>query len=89
MIRASNPGPDLPEHHGALYQATDPASLDGAQRAAAIAKASGKPMQFVEVPLAQYRQGLEAAQLRRRSSMPSATSKRCGRSLPRPLAGRA
>ncbi len=50
-------------HHGAIYQATGPASLDGAQRAAAIAKASGKPMQFVELPLAQYRQGLEAAQL--------------------------
>ncbi len=50
-------------HHGALYQATGPFALNGQERAAAIAKASGKPMAFVEVPLVQYRQGLEGAGL--------------------------
>jgi NAD(P)H dehydrogenase (quinone) len=38
-------------HDGAIYTGTGPASLTGAERAAAAAKASGKPVQFVCVPV--------------------------------------
>jgi NAD(P)H dehydrogenase (quinone) len=47
-------------HYGAIYHATGPAALGGEERAAAIAKASGKPMSFVKMPLEPYRQGLAA-----------------------------
>ena len=50
-------------HHGAVYQATGPASLDGEARAALVAKMTGKPFGFVAVPEAQYREGLVAAGL--------------------------
>jgi NAD(P)H dehydrogenase (quinone) len=49
--------------HGAIYQATGPASLDGPARAAIIAAAGKAPFVFAEVTAEQYRQGLEAAGL--------------------------
>lgn len=50
-------------HHGAIYQATGPAALDGATRAALVARVTGKPFGFVEVSAEQYGQGLTAAGL--------------------------
>ena len=50
-------------HHGAIYQATGPASFSGEARAALVAKVTGKPFAFVAVPEAQYREGLAAAGL--------------------------
>jgi NAD(P)H dehydrogenase (quinone) len=50
-------------HHGALYHATGPAALSGEQRAAAIAKVTGKPTVFAMVPRPQFRQALEARKL--------------------------
>lgn len=50
-------------HHGAIYQATGPASLDGEARAALVAKVTGKPFGFASVSEAQYREGLAAAGL--------------------------
>jgi NAD(P)H dehydrogenase (quinone) len=40
-------------HHGAIYNATGPETLDGAERAAVVAKVTGKPFAFVQVPLEQ------------------------------------
>jgi NAD(P)H dehydrogenase (quinone) len=37
-------------HEGAIYTGTGPASITGAERAAAIAEASGRPMTFVVLP---------------------------------------
>ncbi|MEC0180789.1 NAD(P)H-binding protein [Paenibacillus peoriae] len=37
-------------HDGAIYTGTGPESLTGAQRAEAIAKASGKPLAFITLP---------------------------------------
>ena len=48
-------------HHGAIYNATGPETLDGAARAAVVAKVTGKPFAFVEVPREQLLGGLEAA----------------------------
>jgi NAD(P)H dehydrogenase (quinone) len=50
-------------HHGVIYQATGLAALNGEERAAAVAKASGKPMAFARVAADSYRRGLEAAGL--------------------------
>jgi NAD(P)H dehydrogenase (quinone) len=50
-------------HHGAIYQATGPASLDGPARAAIIASASRAPCDFVQVSQQQYQEGLKAAGL--------------------------
>lgn len=38
-------------HEGAIYNGTGPESLTGAQRAELIAKASGKPLSFITVPV--------------------------------------
>lgn len=50
-------------HHGAIYQATGPAALDGQARAALVAKVTGKPFAFATVTEDQYREGLAAAGL--------------------------
>jgi NAD(P)H dehydrogenase (quinone) len=50
-------------HHGAIYQATGPASYSGEARAALVAKVTGKPFGFVALSEAQYREGLAAAGL--------------------------
>jgi NAD(P)H dehydrogenase (quinone) len=50
-------------HHGAIYQATGPAALDGATRASLVAKVTGKTFGFAAVSVDQYRQGLAAAGL--------------------------
>jgi NAD(P)H dehydrogenase (quinone) len=50
-------------HHGAIYQATGPAALAGAARAALVAKVTGKPFGFAVVSADQYRAGLTAAGL--------------------------
>lgn len=50
-------------HHGAIYHATGPASLDGAARAALVASVTGTPFAFAVVDPAQYRAGLESAGL--------------------------
>jgi NAD(P)H dehydrogenase (quinone) len=50
-------------HEGAIYNATGPASVTGAERAAAIAKAAGVPFRFVILPHEALRQGLVQAQL--------------------------
>jgi NAD(P)H dehydrogenase (quinone) len=50
-------------HHGAIYNATGPETLDGVARAAVVAKVTGKPFTFVQVPLEQLLVGLEAAGL--------------------------
>jgi len=50
-------------HEGRTYHATGPVSITQAEIADAIAKASGKPVRFVEMTEAQQRAGLEAAGL--------------------------
>ena len=50
-------------HHGAIYQATGPAALDGAARASLVAKVTGKSFGFAAVSVDQYREGLAAAGL--------------------------
>jgi NAD(P)H dehydrogenase (quinone) len=50
-------------HHGAIYHATGPASLDGAARAALVAQVTGKPFGFAAVSGEQYRAGLAGAGL--------------------------
>ena len=50
-------------HHGAIYNATGPETLDGVARAAVVAKVTGKPFAFVKVPLEQLLAGLKAAGL--------------------------
>jgi len=50
-------------HHGAIYNATGPETLDGPERAAVVAKVTGKPFAFVPVPLEQLLAGLKAAGL--------------------------
>jgi NAD(P)H dehydrogenase (quinone) len=50
-------------HHGAIYNATGPETLDGAARAAVVAKVTGKPFAFVQVSLEQLLAGLKAAGL--------------------------
>lgn len=52
-----------PGHAGITYHATGPESITQAEIADTIAKASGKPVKFVELTEAQQRQGLEAAGL--------------------------
>jgi NAD(P)H dehydrogenase (quinone) len=50
-------------HHGAIYQATGPAALDGSARARMVAKVTGKSFAFAAVTVDQYREGLLAAGL--------------------------
>ena len=50
-------------HAGAIYHATGPASLTGAERAALVAEASGKPFAFLALPEPVLRGGLEQAGL--------------------------
>jgi NAD(P)H dehydrogenase (quinone) len=50
-------------HHGAIYHATGPETLDGPARAAVVAEVTGKPLAFVQVPLDQLVAGLKAAGL--------------------------
>ena len=50
-------------HAGAIYNATGLASLTGAQRAALVAEASGKPFTFLALPEPVLRGGLEQAGL--------------------------
>jgi NAD(P)H dehydrogenase (quinone) len=50
-------------HHGAIYNATGPEALDGAARAAVVAKATGKPFAFTQMSREQLLGGLEAAGL--------------------------
>ena len=51
------------DHEGAIYHATGPASLTGAERAALVAEASGQPFSFLVLPEPVLRQGLEQARL--------------------------
>ncbi|MQA92500.1 MAG: NAD(P)H-binding protein [Gemmatimonas sp.] len=46
-------------HEGAIYNATGPASLTGAERAATVAEASGQLIRFVVLPEPALREGLE------------------------------
>jgi len=48
-------------HHGAIYNATGTETLDGEARAAVVAKVTGKPFAFVQVPLEQLLAGFKAA----------------------------
>lgn len=48
-------------HHGAIYQATGPASLDGAARAALVSRVTGKSFGFAAVSTEVYREGLAQA----------------------------
>lgn len=50
-------------HAGAIYHATGPTSVTGADRAALVAAASGKPVSFVALPEATLRQGMQGAGL--------------------------
>ncbi len=50
-------------HHGAIYNATGPETLDGPARAAVVATVTGKPFAFAQVPLEQLLDGLKAAGL--------------------------
>ncbi|MEW6633765.1 MAG: NAD(P)H-binding protein [Pseudomonadota bacterium] len=50
-------------HAGAIYDATGPASISGAERAAMIAEASGRPMSFAVIADEQLRGGLAQAGL--------------------------
>jgi NAD(P)H dehydrogenase (quinone) len=50
-------------HEGAIYNATGPASLSGAERAAIVAAASGKKLQFTVLPEETLRAGLAGAGL--------------------------
>ena len=50
-------------HHGAIYQATGPAALDGEARAALVSNVTGKNFAFAAVDPTQYREGLVAAGL--------------------------
>ena len=50
-------------HHGAIYNATGPETLDGAARAAVVAKVTGKPLAFAQLPLEQLLAGFKAAGL--------------------------
>jgi NAD(P)H dehydrogenase (quinone) len=50
-------------HAGAIYHATGPESLTGAERAALVAEASGRPFSFLVLPEPVLRQGLEQAGL--------------------------
>ena len=50
-------------HTGAIYHATGPASLTGAERAALVSESSGKPFAFLALPEPALRGGLEQAGL--------------------------
>ena len=50
-------------HHGAIYNATGPETLDGAARAAVVAEVTGKPLAFARLPLEQLLAGFRAAGL--------------------------
>ncbi len=50
-------------HHGAIYNATGPATFDGPARAAVVAEVTGKPFAFAKVPLEQLLAGLRTAGL--------------------------
>jgi len=50
-------------HHGAIYNATGPETFDGPARAAVVAKVTGKPFAFVQVPLDKLLGGLKVAGL--------------------------
>jgi NAD(P)H dehydrogenase (quinone) len=50
-------------HHGAIYNATGPETLDGPARAAVVANVTGKPFAFSQVPLQQLLDGLKTAGL--------------------------
>jgi NAD(P)H dehydrogenase (quinone) len=50
-------------HEGAIYNGTGPASVTGAERAAAIAEAAGQPLTFMVLPKEMLRGGLEQAGL--------------------------
>ena len=50
-------------HHGAIYNATGPETLDGPARAAVVATVTGKAFAFAQVPLEQLLAGIKAAGL--------------------------
>jgi NAD(P)H dehydrogenase (quinone) len=50
-------------HEGAIYNGTGPASLTGAERAAILSKAAGKPLGFLVLPLEALQGGLTQAGL--------------------------
>jgi NAD(P)H dehydrogenase (quinone) len=64
-------------HHGAIYNATGPETLDGAARAAVVAKVTGKPFAFVQVPC-RFLPGSRPRGSRPPSSTPSRASRTCG-----------
>jgi NAD(P)H dehydrogenase (quinone) len=50
-------------HHGAIYNATGPETLDGPARAAVVAQVTGKPFSFVKVEREQLLSRLKTAGL--------------------------
>jgi len=50
-------------HNGAIYTATGPQALTGAERAEAVAQASGKPLNFITIPVEAMEEQLKQAQL--------------------------
>ena len=50
-------------HDGAIYAGTGPEALTGAERAEAIAKASGKPLDYVTLPVDTLQEQLQQAEL--------------------------
>lgn len=50
-------------HDGAIYSGTGPESLTGAERAEAVAKASGKPFKYVTLPAETLKEQFEQAEL--------------------------
>ena len=50
-------------HNSATYNLTGPAAVTGAERAAMLAEAGGKPLAFTEISEAQLRAGLAQANL--------------------------
>jgi uncharacterized protein YbjT (DUF2867 family) len=51
------------DHDGAIYNATGPATLTGAERAALVAEISGQPFSFLVLTETVLRQGMEQAGL--------------------------
>lgn len=50
-------------HAGATYNLSGPAAVSGAERATVVTQASGKPLNFMVLPEAQFRSGLVEANL--------------------------
>jgi NAD(P)H dehydrogenase (quinone) len=66
-------------HAGAIYNATGPERLSGAERAAVISEITGRPLAFRVITEEQLRSALTKAGLRRGLSTPSPVSRRASR----------